>query len=167
MVGNGRYGAPRQSKTQSKYQPESTVQSMSPVQSPQSRFCTYPPTGIARAPWQARQVRISLAHSFYNIICIIWKSTAAVLLLAGYTEYSGKYAREVVTSVGDFCALPDQEIVCCSYEGDMLWRRYKIGTLVTLSINWKCQCTCRIRDSMIPGCMHDHAETLVPPIPYH
>ena len=32
MVGNGRYRALRQSKTQSKYQ--STVQSMSPVQSP-------------------------------------------------------------------------------------------------------------------------------------
>ena len=32
MVGNGRYRAPRQSKTQSKHQ--STLQSMSPVQSP-------------------------------------------------------------------------------------------------------------------------------------
>ena len=36
MVGNGRHPSPCQSKYQS------TVQSMSPVQSPESRFCTNP-----------------------------------------------------------------------------------------------------------------------------
>ena len=40
LVGNGHHRATRQSKIQSKFW--FTVQSMSPVQSPESRFCTNP-----------------------------------------------------------------------------------------------------------------------------
>ena len=40
VVGNGRHRPAHQSKIESKSQ--STVQSMSPVQSPESRFCTNP-----------------------------------------------------------------------------------------------------------------------------
>ena len=43
LVGNGRHRSTHQSKIQSKYR--STVQSMSPVQSPESSFYTYPALG--------------------------------------------------------------------------------------------------------------------------
>ena len=44
FVGNGRHSIEHQSKIESKSQ--STVQSMSPVQSPESRFYTYPSKGL-------------------------------------------------------------------------------------------------------------------------
>ena len=72
MLGNGRYRAPRQSKTQSKYQ--STVQSKSPVQSPEYRVQVLhlPPAPtvntVGKVTWHSRDPFCRLTSNISSVI---------------------------------------------------------------------------------------------------